>query len=135
MAARIDKLGDEESNLNSSDSKEIIVNSNFQFNNKPTSLTGHKKFNTNPEDYVNIPGVNTPTGVVLQQEFEERNIKVLFRKSHAKSIKLDLKNVILLNSQYSMELLCNTKLVGNIYKAKINICLQSNVGKMIITHK
>ena len=34
-----------------------------------------------------------------------------------------------------MDLLCNPKLVGKIYKAKKNTPLQSNDSKMIITHK
>ena len=34
-----------------------------------------------------------------------------------------------------MDLLCNPKLVGKIYKANKNIRLQSNGGKMLITHK
>ena len=79
--------------------------------------------------------MTTPTGVVLQQAFEERNRKLLFKKSHAKSIKIDLRNIILLDVQSNMDLLFNPKLVGNIYKAKKNMYLQSNGGKMIITNK
>ena len=131
--ANIDKLGDEVSNLTSSDSRYRIVNINFQFHNKPTSFTGPKNSKTDCEDYGKIPGVTTQTGVVLQQSFEEWNIKLLFKNSHAKSIKIDLRNFILLDTQSTMELFCNSKLFGNIYKAKKNMCLQSNEGKMMIT--
>ena len=117
----IDNLVDDDSDLNSSDSDDSSGNSHFQFHNKPKSFAGPKKSNTYPEDYVNIPGVNTQTGVVLQQAYEYWNIKLLFNKSHDKSIKLEFGNVILLDSQYTMDLFYNPKFVGNIYKAK-KIC-------------
>ena len=79
--------------------------------------------------------MTTPTGVVLYQEFEKRNRKVPFKKSHSRSIKIDLRNVRLIDGQSTMELFYNTKLVVNIYKANRNISLQSNGGKMLITHK
>ena len=69
LEANIDELGDEDSDLTSSDSEDSNGNSHFRFNNKPESFIGTKKFKTDPEDYVKIPGVTTPTGVVLQQEF------------------------------------------------------------------
>ena len=59
----------------------------------------------------------------------------MFKNSHAKSIKLDLRNSILMDSQSTMDLFCNPKLVGKIYNAKNNMHLQSNGVKMIITHK
>ena len=59
----------------------------------------------------------------------------MFKNIHSKFVNIDLRNVILMDSQSNMDLLCNPKLVGNIYKAKKNICLQSNGGKMRITHK
>ena len=70
LEAKIDDLGDEASDLTSSDSKDSSGNSHFQFHKKPTSFAGPKKFKTDPEDYVKIPGVTTPTGVVLHQAFE-----------------------------------------------------------------
>ena len=44
MEAQIDELGDEDSDLTSSDSEDKSVNINLQFHNKPTWLNGHKKF-------------------------------------------------------------------------------------------
>ena len=79
--------------------------------------------------------MTTPIGVVPLQVFGERNIKVLLKKSHTNSIKIDLRNVILLEIQYTMDLFCNSKLVEMIYKSKKNMRLQSNRGKMLITHK
>ena len=111
---------------------EIVIS---KFHNKPALFTGPKKFKIYREDYVKIPGVNTITGVVLQQEFGKRNIKVMLKNSHANSMNLDLRNVVLLDSQSTMDLFYNTKLVGKIYKAKIKMCLKSNGGKILFTHK
>ena len=71
--------------------------------------------------------MTNPIDLVLHQIFEERNRKILFNKSHAKSIRFA--------RQYDMDLLYNSILVGNIYKAKKEIHLQSNGGKMLIDHK
>ena len=46
MEENIDTLGEEDSNLTSSDIKEISGNSHFQFHNKMSSFTGTKKFKT-----------------------------------------------------------------------------------------
>ena len=67
MEYKIDNLGDEESKLTSSDSKDSSRNSHFRFHKNMASLTGHKKFKTDREYSVNIPVVITPKGVVLQQ--------------------------------------------------------------------
>ena len=74
--------------------------------------------------------MNTPTGVVLQQTFEEWNRKVLFKKSHAKYNKLDPRYLMLIDS-----LFCNPKLAGKIYKATKMMRLKSNQVKILITHK
>ena len=65
MELNIGELGDEESNLISSDSEDRSVNSHLQLHNNPISFTGSKKFNKDHEDSVETPGVNTPTCVVL----------------------------------------------------------------------
>ena len=59
----------------------------------------------------------------------------MYNKSHFKSINLDLRNGILLDSQNTIDLLCNTNLVENIYKANKKIRLHSNRFNIIITHK
>ena len=135
LEANIDELGDEESELTSYDRGDSSGNSHFQFHNKPTSLTVTDKFKTYPKYYVNIPGVTTPTCVVLQQAFEERNRRLTFNKSHYKSINIELRNVILLDSQSTMDQFCNPKLVGNIYKAKKKMSLQINGCTIVINHK
>ena len=135
MEANIYESGDKESNQTNSNSKDSSGNSHFQFHKNPTYFTGTKKFKTYREDSVKIPGVTTPTGMVLQQAFEEHNIKLMFKESHSKSIKLDISNVIILDSQSTMESFWNTKFVRNTYKDKKKMQLQSNRGKMLITHK
>ena len=118
LEENIDKFLYENSALASSDSKDSSGNIHFQFRKNSTSFTGNKKFKTDPEDYVKIPGVNYSAVVLLKQASGERNIKLLLKKSHTKSIKLDIRNIILLNIQSTMDLLYNIKLVENIYKAK-----------------
>ena len=73
--------------------------------------------------------------VLLHQAFEEQERKLLFKNIHAKSIKVKLRNAILLDSQYTMDLFYNIKLFGKIYKAKKKMRLHNNEDKMIITHK
>ena len=98
MEANIDYLRDEESNITSSDRKDSYGNSHFQRHNKLKSFTGTKKFKTEREYYVKTPVVTTPTSVMPNQKFEERNRKVMFKKSHDNSIKIELRNIILIKS-------------------------------------
>jgi hypothetical protein len=65
----------------------------------------------------------------LDKKFELRIAK-LFKKAGS-SIKLDLKEVILLNSQYIMDLFCNAALVSKISKSISNMRLKSNVSTMV----
>ena len=51
----------------------------------------------------------------LKQTFEKRNADLLF-KIGASKIKLDLRNVILLDSQSTMDLFCNPHLVKEVTK-------------------
>ena len=115
--------------------KTSFGNSHFQFHNNPKLFTGPKMCKTDPEDSFKIPGMTTPASVVIHQSFEEHNRKVLFNKSHAKSVNLDLGKVILLEIQYNMDLFYNPKLDGNIFKANKNMHLQSYGGNMLITNK
>ena len=59
----------------------------------------------------------------------------MFSKSHSKFNIIYLLNVILVDSQYTMDIFCNAKLVGKIYQVRKNMYLMSNGGKMFITHK
>jgi predicted nucleic acid-binding Zn-ribbon protein len=53
----------------------------------------------------------------MEQDFEPRITK-LFKQAHiSKSVKLDLKKVILLDSQSTMDLICNRALVTKTYKS------------------
>jgi hypothetical protein len=51
----------------------------------------------------------------LQQSFEKRNADVLFKLGGSKN-KIDLRNVILLDSQSTMDLFCNPQLVKEVTK-------------------
>jgi hypothetical protein len=64
----------------------------------------------------------------------EPRITDLFKQTGS-SIKLDLKEVILLDSQSTMDLFCNTALVSKISKSRSNMRLNSNVGTMVVTRK
>ena len=59
----------------------------------------------------------------------------MFKKSHVKSININLRNIILLHRQSTMELYCNPKLSGKIYKSIKQMLLLRNGVKMLITHK
>jgi hypothetical protein len=69
----------------------------------------------------------------LDKKFEPRIAKLF--KQAGSSIKLDLKEVIFLNSQSTMDLFCNTALVSNISKSRSNMQLKSNGGTMVVTRK
>jgi hypothetical protein len=61
-------------------------------------------------------------------------ITKLFKQAGS-SIKLDLKEVILLDSQSTMDLFCNAALVSKISKSRSNMRLKSNGVTMIVTRK
>jgi hypothetical protein len=69
----------------------------------------------------------------LDKKFEPIIAK-LFKQAGA-SIKLDLKEVILLNSQFNMDLFCNAALVSKIRNSRSNMRLKSNGGTMVVTRK
>jgi hypothetical protein len=60
---------------------------------------------------------------------------VLFKQNHKNKIKLDLKEVILLDSQSTMDLFCDPNLVENVAKTSKKMKLQSNSGTMMVGHK
>jgi hypothetical protein len=69
----------------------------------------------------------------LDKKFEPRIAKLF--KQAGSLIKLDLKEVILLNSQSTMDLFCNTALVSKVIKSRSNMRLKSNGGTMVVTRK
>jgi hypothetical protein len=70
----------------------------------------------------------------LQQSFEKRNADVLCKLGGSKD-KIDLQNVILLDSQSTMDLFCYPHLVKEVMKTTKVMNLQSNGGTMQIRHK
>ena len=70
----------------------------------------------------------------FHQDFEQRNIDVLFKKRGPK-LNLALRNIILLDSQSTMDLFCNPQLVHKIRKSTKFMKLQSNGGTMTVRHK
>ena len=82
-----------------------------------------------------IPGVISDKGTVLHQAFETQIAQVLFKQNHKNKIELDLRHVILLDSQSTMDLFCNSKLVNSIYKSVKKMQLKNNGGTMTVSHK
>jgi hypothetical protein len=80
-------------------------------------------------------GLKLEKATMLQQTFEERNAKVLFRQSHSKKIELDLQNAMLLDSQSTMDSFCDPNLVDKTCKTDKKMRLKSNGGSMIVSHK
>jgi hypothetical protein len=79
--------------------------------------------------------VPSHNGIVLQQTFEKRNAAILLKQSDGKPTRLDLRNVILLDSQSTMDLFCSKQLITNVTKANNKMRLQSNGGRMAVTQK
>jgi hypothetical protein len=69
----------------------------------------------------------------LDKKFEPRIAKLF--KQAGSSIKLDLKEVILLGSHSTMDLFCNAALVSKISKSRTSMRLKSNCGTMVVTRK
>jgi hypothetical protein len=69
----------------------------------------------------------------LDKKFEPRITKLF--KQEGPSIKLDIKEVILLDSQSTMDLLCNAALLRKISKSKSSMRIKSNGGTMVVTRK
>jgi hypothetical protein len=69
----------------------------------------------------------------LDKKFVPRITKLF--KQAGSSIKLDIKEVILLDSQSTMDLFCNACLVSKISKSRSNMRLKINGGTMVVTRK
>jgi hypothetical protein len=69
----------------------------------------------------------------LDKKLEPRIAKLF--KQAGSLIKLDLKEVILLDSQSTMDLLCNAALVRKISKSRSSMRLKINGGTMVVTQK
>jgi hypothetical protein len=70
----------------------------------------------------------------LESEFEPR-ISNLFKQTHGNGIALDLKEIILLDSQSTMDLFCSKVLVDKTFKSKNTMKLKSNGGSMLVNQK
>jgi uncharacterized protein YodC (DUF2158 family) len=60
----------------------------------------------------------------------EPQIAKLFKQTHSTKIKLDLKKAILLDSQSTMDLICDPALVELTFKSSHSMRLKSNGGTM-----
>jgi hypothetical protein len=71
--------------------------------------------------------------VQLDKNFEPRIAKLF--KQAGSSIKLDIKEIILLDSQSTMDIFCNAALVSKISKSRSSMRLNNNGGTMVVTQK
>jgi hypothetical protein len=69
----------------------------------------------------------------VEKEFEPRIAK--FFKQAGLSFKIHLREIILLDSQSTMDLFCNASLVSKTCKSTTNMRLKSNGGTMVVTRK
>ena len=72
----------------------------------------------------------------FKDHFEPRIAK-LFKQTHATKtkIKLDLREIILLDSQSTMDLMCNETMVSKVFKSDSTMRLKSNGGTMQVGRK
>jgi hypothetical protein len=71
--------------------------------------------------------------VQVEKKFEPRIAKLF--KQAGLSVKINLREVILLDSQSTMDLFCNAALVSKTCKSTTNMRLKSNGGTMVVTQK
>ena len=102
LGNKIYEVENEESNPTRSDSEDIDGDSHFQFhNNVVEPQKGFQMFKTERNNRNHTPGV----GVVLQQDPEKRTKKLLLEKKHADSININLRKVIIIDSQSTLYLI------------------------------
>jgi hypothetical protein len=105
--AKLEQLKEAESDLSGSDVEEA---SHFQFNAAAFQFAQ------------------------LESEFEPR-ISNLFKQTHSNKIALDLEQIILLDSQSTMDLFCSKNLGDKIYKTSDTLRIKSNGGSMVVGRK
>jgi hypothetical protein len=69
----------------------------------------------------------------VDKEFEPRIVKLF--KQAGSTIKIDLREVILLDSQSTMDLFCNAALVRKTSKSNSSMILKSNGGTMVVSRR
>jgi hypothetical protein len=62
-------------------------------------------------------------------------IAKLFKQNHGSKINLDLREIILLDIQSTMDIFCNSAMVGKNIKSASSMRLKSNGGTMVVTCK
>ncbi len=67
--------------------------------------------------------------------FEERNPKIALAFKSSKHDDLELRNVLLLDNQFTFDLCCNKKFTSQILRAKNPLLMTSNGGGLKISHK
>ena len=70
----------------------------------------------------------------MNREYDP-HIANLFNQAPEFDNKLDLREIILLDSQSTMDFFCNQALVTETYKSSSSMRLKSNSGTMLVTHK
>ena len=70
----------------------------------------------------------------MNQEFKPR-ITNLFNQAQDFDNKVDLREIILLDSQSTMDLFCNPELVADTFKSIRSVRLKRNGGTMVVNHK
>ena len=66
---------------------------------------------------------------------DEHNILYNNRKKRSIQKKLDVRTVVLINNEYTMDLLCNPDLVEDIKKVNDTLRIHSNGGEMTVNNK
>jgi len=69
------------------------------------------------------------------QSFETRNKAALFKQHDSKFDKLNLRNIILLDNQSTMDLFCNPTMVQDIVQSTETLTVTSNGGSMKVNQK
>jgi hypothetical protein len=69
----------------------------------------------------------------VDKKFKPRIANIF--KQTGSSIKIDLREVILLYSQSTMDFFCNAALVNKTSRSKLSMLLKSNGGTMVVTRK